>query len=95
MGRWFAGDWPTPPFPEHRRGLSARRGKRPAQAPWRRRPARAAERITTSSLVGFVVLVLAKLWLRGYMRMMRVRIDTGPAMARYRAARADAEARPS
>jgi hypothetical protein len=31
-------------------------------------------------------LVLAKLWLRGYMRMMRVRIDTGPAMARYREA---------
>lgn len=28
-------------------------------------------------------LVLAKLWMRGYMRMLRVRIDTGPAMARY------------
>jgi hypothetical protein len=33
-------------------------------------------------------LVLAKLWLRGYMRMMRVRIDTGPAMARYLEGRA-------
>jgi hypothetical protein len=33
-------------------------------------------------------LALAKLWLRGYMRMMRVRIETGPAMQRYRAARA-------
>ncbi|GLP83561.1 ribosome modulation factor [Mycobacterium antarcticum] len=29
-------------------------------------------------------LVLAKLWRRGYARMLRVRIDTGPAMARYR-----------
>jgi hypothetical protein len=28
-------------------------------------------------------LVLAKLWMRGYMRMMRVRIDTGPAMQTY------------
>ena len=36
-------------------------------------------------------LVLAKLWRRGYMRMLRVRIETGPAMARYRAARADDE----
>ncbi|SEH79462.1 hypothetical protein SAMN04489835_4214 [Mycolicibacterium rutilum] len=33
-------------------------------------------------------LVLLKLWMRGYMRMMRVRIDTGPAMSRYRGARA-------
>lgn len=32
-------------------------------------------------------LVLAKLWMRGYMRMLRVRIETGPAMQRYRAAR--------
>lgn len=31
-------------------------------------------------------LVLPKLWLRGYMRMLRVRIETGPAMQRYRAA---------
>lgn len=31
-------------------------------------------------------LVLAKLWMRGYMRMMRVRIDSGPAMSRYREA---------
>lgn len=30
-------------------------------------------------------LVLAQLWLRGYMRMLDVRIQTGPAMARYRA----------
>ena len=29
-------------------------------------------------------LALAKLWMRGYMRMLRVRIDTGPAMAQYR-----------
>jgi hypothetical protein len=33
-------------------------------------------------------LVLAQLWRRGYMRMLRVRIETGPAMQRYRAARA-------
>jgi hypothetical protein len=32
-------------------------------------------------------LVLAKLWMRGYMRMMHVRIETGPAMARYLKAR--------
>ncbi|MGV0835306.1 ribosome modulation factor [Mycolicibacterium thermoresistibile] len=36
-------------------------------------------------------LALAKLWMHGYMRMLRVRIDTGPAMQRYRAARAAAE----
>lgn len=36
-------------------------------------------------------LALAKLWMRGYMRMLRVRIDTGPAMARYLAARAAAD----
>ncbi|WP_242656958.1 ribosome modulation factor [Mycobacterium lehmannii] len=36
-------------------------------------------------------LVLAKLWMRGYMRMLRVRIETGPAMQRYLAARAAAE----
>jgi hypothetical protein len=35
-------------------------------------------------------LVLAKLWMRGYMRMMRVRIETGPAMTRYLEARRDA-----
>jgi len=34
-------------------------------------------------------LVLAKLWMRGYMRMLRVRIETGPAMARYREAGRD------
>lgn len=28
-------------------------------------------------------LVLAKLWMRGYTRMLRVRIETGPAMQRY------------
>lgn len=33
-------------------------------------------------------LILAKLWMRGYMRMKRVRIDTGPAMQTYFAARA-------
>lgn len=38
-------------------------------------------------------LVLAKLWMRGYRRMLHVRIETGPAMQRYRAARADAAAR--
>jgi hypothetical protein len=32
-------------------------------------------------------LVLPKLWLRGYMRMLRVRIETGPAMQTYRGAR--------
>ena len=37
-------------------------------------------------------LVLAKLWMRGYMRMLRVRIDTGPARQRYLAARAGTEA---
>lgn len=31
-------------------------------------------------------LVLPKLWMRGYQRMLRVRIETGPAMARYREA---------
>lgn len=31
-------------------------------------------------------LVLAKLWMRGYMRMLHVRIETGPAMRRYRGA---------
>ncbi|MBP2452862.1 ribosome modulation factor [Mycolicibacterium lutetiense] len=30
-------------------------------------------------------LVLAKPWMRGYTRMLRVRIETGPAMQRYRA----------
>lgn len=28
-------------------------------------------------------LVLAKLWRRGYRRMLEVRINTGPAMQRY------------
>lgn len=31
-------------------------------------------------------LILAKLWMRGYMRMLRVRIGMGPAMTRYRGA---------
>lgn len=31
-------------------------------------------------------LVLPQLWMRGYQRMLRVRIETGPAMARYRQA---------
>ncbi|QQW36887.1 ribosome modulation factor [Mycobacterium marinum] len=34
-------------------------------------------------------LVLPQLWMRGYMRMLRVRIETGPAMARYREASRD------
>ena len=34
---------------------------------------------------------LAKLWMRGYMRMLHVRIQTGPAMARYHEARAAAD----
>ncbi|WP_048469346.1 hypothetical protein [Mycolicibacterium chlorophenolicum] len=38
-------------------------------------------------------LVLAKLWMRGYMRMLRVRIETGPAMQRHRAARQAVEGR--
>ncbi len=33
-------------------------------------------------------LVMPKLWLRGYMRMMRVRVETGPAMQTYLSARA-------
>jgi hypothetical protein len=36
-------------------------------------------------------LVLANLWMRGYMRMMRVRIETGPAMKAYLQARAAPE----
>lgn len=36
-------------------------------------------------------LVLAKLWMRGYQRMLLVRINNGPAMQRYVAARAAAE----
>lgn len=28
-------------------------------------------------------LVLAKLWMRGYRRMLSVRVNTGPAMERY------------
>ncbi|WP_443889995.1 ribosome modulation factor [Mycobacterium intracellulare] len=35
-------------------------------------------------------LALAKLWQRGYRRMLNVRIQTGPAMARYLAAQAAA-----
>lgn len=35
--------------------------------------------------------VLAKLWMRGYMRMLWMRIDTGPAMQMYLAARAAGE----
>jgi hypothetical protein len=38
-------------------------------------------------------LVLAKLWMRGYRRMLLVRIYSGPAMAPYLTARADAESR--
>lgn len=36
-------------------------------------------------------LALAKLWMLGYMRMLRVRVDTGPAMQTYLRARAGAE----
>jgi hypothetical protein len=36
-------------------------------------------------------LVLAKLWMRGYRRMLHARIYTGPAMQTYLAARAVAE----
>ncbi|WP_428994929.1 ribosome modulation factor [Mycolicibacterium chubuense] len=32
-------------------------------------------------------LVLPQLWMRGYQRMLRVRIETGPAMQTYIAAR--------
>ncbi|WP_443677438.1 ribosome modulation factor [Mycobacterium intracellulare] len=31
-------------------------------------------------------LVLAKLWMRGYRRMLSVRINSGPAMTRHRQA---------
>ena len=40
-------------------------------------------------------LVLPKLWMRGYMRMLRVRIQTGPAMRTYLAARSAADSRSS
>ena len=33
-------------------------------------------------------LLLAKLWMRGYTRMLRVRINTGPAMQKYLQGRA-------
>lgn len=36
-------------------------------------------------------LILAKLWMRGYRRMLLVRVTSGPAMQRYFAARAAAE----
>jgi hypothetical protein len=36
-------------------------------------------------------LVLAKLWMRGYRRMLRVRINRGPAMQTYLKPRASAE----
>ncbi|WP_201408103.1 hypothetical protein P6281_17160 [Mycobacterium sp. 5-140-3-2] len=36
-------------------------------------------------------LVLAKLWMRGYRRMLQVRIQTGPAMRKYLAVRAPVE----
>ena len=32
-------------------------------------------------------VAFAALWRRGYMRMLSVRIETGPAMTRYRQAR--------
>lgn len=32
-------------------------------------------------------LILAKLWMHGYIRMLRVRIETGPAMQAYLGAR--------
>ncbi|MHA7652960.1 ribosome modulation factor [Mycobacterium sp. ML4] len=32
-------------------------------------------------------LVLAQLWMRGYMRMMQARIEAGPAMQKYLAGR--------
>jgi hypothetical protein len=32
-------------------------------------------------------LVLAKLWMRGYCRMLHIRIETGPAMRIYRGGR--------
>jgi hypothetical protein len=35
-------------------------------------------------------LVLAKLWMRGYMRMLHVRNNTGPAMQTYLRSRAAA-----
>jgi hypothetical protein len=37
-------------------------------------------------------LALSKLWLRGYKRMLRVRIDTGPAMQTYLRARLSGQA---
>jgi hypothetical protein len=32
-------------------------------------------------------LILAQLWMRGYCRILRVRVNSGPAMQRYLAAR--------
>lgn len=32
-------------------------------------------------------LVLPQLWMRGYQRMLRVRVETGPAMQAYRRGR--------
>ena len=40
-------------------------------------------------------LVLAQLWMRGYTRMLRVRIETGPAMQTYLRARATSDDYPS
>lgn len=39
-------------------------------------------------------LVLAKLWMRGYQRMLHVRIETGPAMQIYRRGRDGAKRPP-
>ncbi|MDM3973278.1 hypothetical protein QRB36_03745 [Mycobacterium marseillense] len=36
-------------------------------------------------------LVLAKLWMRGYRRMLLIRVNSGPAMQTHLAARAAAE----
>lgn len=38
-------------------------------------------------------LVLAKLWMRGYLSNLAARIESGPALQRYLVARADPELR--
>lgn len=88
-----------------RLGPSIRRGIRPSLPPrmhavgvtMRQEAIRAlyegslAEPGDRNPYAGGQSLVLAKLWLRGYRRMVHVRIETGPAMQAYRRARAAAE----
>jgi hypothetical protein len=87
-------DYVRPPVPDSvgavRRGLRAMRSR--GLHDWRVAMRRAATRAMYEGSLAdpsdrnpYVgrSLVLAKLWQRGYMRMLRVRIDTGFAMVRY------------